>query len=202
MIDKVLRTPKEVVLSPVAQRLLHTIHPTTITLVAFGIGILSAVIVWQQYYRIGLALWLLNRLLDGLDGTVARLHRKQSDLGSYLDVLLDTIIYAALPLALALSINTNQGYLVLALLISSFFINAASWMYLAAILEKRSQERARSEEMTTTTMPGGIIEGTETIIFFCLFLLLPQAMIPLFLLMALLVLATVLQRLVWATRNL
>jgi phosphatidylglycerophosphate synthase len=202
MIDKVLRTPKEIILSPVAQRLLHTIHPTTITIGAFGIGILSAVMVWQQYYRIGLALWLLNRLLDGLDGTVARLHRKQSDLGSYLDILLDTIIYAALPLALALSINTSQGYLMLALLINSFFINAASWMYLAAIIEKRKQKSAHSDEMTTTTMPGGLIEGTETIIFFCLFLLLPQAMIPLFLLMALLVLATVLQRLVWATRNL
>jgi hypothetical protein len=56
--------------------------------------------------------------------------------------------------------------------------------------------------MTSVTMPSGLIEGGETIVFFCLFLLFPQAMVPLFLLMALLTLATAAQQWRWAAIHL
>jgi hypothetical protein len=51
-------------------------------------------------------------------------------------------------------------------------------------------------------MPAGLIGGTETIIFYSLFLLWPLYLVPLYLLMAGLVLVTVGQRLVWASRHL
>lgn len=202
MIDKVLRSPKEQALAPVALRLLRSIHPTAITLVAFGVGLAAAVAAWQQAYALGLVLWLLNRILDGLDGTVARLYHKQSDFGGYLDIVLDIAVYAVIPLALALGINTPPVYIALGVLLGTFYINSASWMYLAALLEKRNRGAAARGEMTTVTMPGGLIEGAETIIFFSLFFLFPQALVSLFVVMALLVLATSAQRLVWAVRHL
>ncbi len=202
MLDRYLRTSKEQTLSPAALRLLRPVHPTTITVVALGVGIGAGVAAWQQAYLLALALWLLNRLLDGLDGTVARLQQKQSDLGGYLDVVLDTLAYVLLPLGLALAADTAAGYLSLALLLASFYLNSASWLYLAALLEKRKAGAQARGELTTITMPGGLIEGTETIIFFCLFLLFPSAMVVLFLVMAALVLFTVGQRLVWAVRHL
>ncbi len=202
MIDKVLRSPKEQVLKPVARHPLRVIHPTAITLVAFGVGVAAAAAAWQQAYVLALGLWALNRILDGLDGTVARLHKKQSDLGGYLDIVLDIVVYALVPLALALSVDTREVYLALALLLGSFYINGASWMYLAALLEKRKHGAHKQGEMTTVTMPGGVIEGTETIIFYSLFLLFPGALVPLFGAMAVLVLITAAQRLVWSTRNL
>lgn len=201
MLDRLLRSSKEQVLSPVALRLLQPIHPTTITVLASGVGLVAAVAIWYQAYLLGLLLWLLNRLLDGLDGTVARLQQKQSDLGAYLDIVLDTVVYIAIPLALALVHNTPQGYLCLALLLGSFQLNTASWMYLAALLEKRNAGAHQHGELTTITMPGGVIEGTETIIFYCLFLLFPGALVPLFITMALLVLVTVVQRILWAIRR-
>ncbi len=202
MVDKLLRVPKEQVLAPVATRVFHAVHPTTLTLAAFGIGLAAAVAVWQGAYGLGVGLWVLNRVLDGLDGTVARLHQKQSDLGGYLDIVLDTVIYAAIPFALVLSQPQPGAWLSLAFLLSSFYINGASWMYLAALLEKRRQGAAARGELTTITMPGGLIEGTETVLFFTLFLVFPDSSVYVFRLMGLLVVATIVQRLVWAREHL
>lgn len=202
MIDKLLRGPKEVALRPIALNLARSIHPTTVTLAAFGAGLAAGVAVWQQAYALGAALWLLNRVLDGLDGTVARIHGKQSDLGGYVDIVLDTVIYALIPLALVLSAPSAAGWLSLAVLLSSFYVNGASWMFLAALLEKRNRGAAAQGELTTITMPAGIVEGTETVVFYTLFLLLPGAAVALFWTMALLVFATVGQRLLWARRAL
>ncbi|GAB4212138.1 MAG: CDP-alcohol phosphatidyltransferase family protein [Roseiflexaceae bacterium] len=200
MVDKVLRYPKEQILTPLARGPLRALHPTAVTLLACAVGLATALAAWQQLYIPALVLWLLNRTLDGLDGTLARVHGRQSDLGGYLDILLDVLVYAAVPFGLALGVGTPAAFLSLALLLGSFYINGASWMYLAALLEKRNQGAKAGGELTTVTMPGGLIEGTETVVFYALFLLFPSALVPLFGLMALLVGVTTLQRLVWAIR--
>jgi phosphatidylglycerophosphate synthase len=166
------------------------------------VGVVAAVAAWQQAYVVALALWALNRVLDGLDGTVARMHGKQSDLGGYLDIVLDITVYALIPLALAFGINSADVYMSLAFLLGTFYVNGASWMYLAALLEKRRHGAAMQGELTTVTMPGGLIEGTETIIFYTLFLLLPVYLPALFTIMGVLVIFTAGQRLVWASRHL
>jgi hypothetical protein len=75
-------------------------------------------------------------------------------------------------------------------------------MYLAALFEKRSTGAAAGGELTAVTMPAGLIEGAETVVFFTLFLLFPGAIVPLFSLMAALVLFTAGQRVAWAIRRL
>lgn len=202
MIDKLLREPKEVALTPIALTLPRTIQPLTLTLAALGVGLAAAAAIWQQAYGLGLALWAVNRVLDGLDGTLARVQRRQSDLGGYIDILADTAIYALIPAALVLGRPSTAGWVSLVALLSSFYLNGASWMYLAALLEKRGQGGQVSGELTTITMPSGLIEGAETVLFYTLFLLLPHAAVALFWAMALLVVVTIGQRLVWARRHL
>jgi phosphatidylglycerophosphate synthase len=202
VIDRVLRYPKERLLQPLAAGPLRAVSPTHVTLFACVVGLATGVAAWQGWPGLAVGLWLLNRTLDGLDGTLARMHNRQSDLGSYLDMLLDVLVYAVVPLGLALHANTAEAYLALALLLGSFYINGASWMYLSALLEKRKVGAAAQGEFTSITMPGGLIEGAETVIFYTLFLLLPGLLVPLFLLMAALVLFTAGQRLWWAVRNL
>ncbi len=51
-------------------------------------------------------------------------------------------------------------------------------------------------------MPGGLVEGTETVVLYTLVLLAPRGAATLFALIAALVLITVGQRLVWAARAL
>ena len=131
---------------------------------------------------------------------LARLHDKQDDFGGYLDILLDFVAYAAVPIGLVLASPTPERYLALAVMLATFYVNTASWMYLAAILEKRSSRDP--ETATTVVMPAGLIGGTETIIAYCLFLIFPADLILLFNIFTALVGVTILQRLVWAKHNL
>jgi phosphatidylglycerophosphate synthase len=202
MIDKALREPKELAMALVVRGPIRRLHPTVVTVLAAGFGVAAALAAWQGSYLPALSLWAANRVLDGLDGTLARITGRQSDLGAYLDIVLDHLVYAAIPFGLAVAAGTPAALLALAALLSSFYVNAASWMYLAALLEKRSAGAAASGELTGVTMPTGIIEGAETVVFYTLFLLLPGATAPLFWLMAALVAITAAQRVLWAIRTL
>ena len=87
-------------------------------------------------------------------------------------------------------------------LIGSFYVNAASWMYLSALLERRGAGARARGELTSVTMPEGLVGGTETIVFYTLFFLWPKHLVVLFLLMTALVVVTVVQRLLWAMQHL
>ncbi|HYF62156.1 MAG TPA: CDP-alcohol phosphatidyltransferase family protein [Herpetosiphonaceae bacterium] len=200
MVDQFLRRPKERLLAPLARRLGARVRPTTLTLIAFGCGVAAAAALWRGATAAGLSLWALNRIIDGLDGSVARATATQSDWGGYLDILLDVVVYALVPLGLALRQGTPAALLALAALLASFYANAISWSYLAAVLEKRSAGAKISGELTSVTMPAGLIEGAETVLFFCAFIVFSSHLVWLFGLMAALVGLTVAQRLVWAYR--
>ena len=201
MLDHTLRAYKDDLLRPAASLVSH-ISPNTITVLALGVGLGAAGAAAAQVYWLALGLWLLNRLLDGLDGMTARARGLQSDFGGYLDILLDFVVYAALPIALYWSNQSNANALALALLLASFYVNSASWMYLSAVLEKRAAGATARGELTTVTMPGGLVGGAETILFYSIFLIFPNALFWLFLLMAAAVMAGVFMRLRWARRNL
>lgn len=201
MIDQRLRRPKEWLLVPLARGPLRAVSPTTLTLAACAVGLVAGLAAWQRAYPLALGLWLANRALDGLDGTVARAQGKQSDFGGYLDIVLDTVIYAAVPLGIALGTDTPGGYRCLALLLASFYVNIAAWLYQSALLEKHGRGAGVSGECTTLTIPTGLIEGAETIVFYCLFLLLPGAFPGLCCALAALVALTIGQRLWWAARR-
>ncbi len=190
---------------PAATVVGRRIHPMVVTVAAFVIGLGAAGAAARGANGIGLALWLANRVLDGFDGTLARAQGAQSDIGGYVDIVLDFVVYAAVPLGLVLgAAPPDRATLAVAglVLVASFFVNAASWMYLAAILEQRGAGAAARGEFTTITMPRGLVAGTETVVFYSLFLAFPRSLLSLFTLMTALVLVTVVQRLVWAFRRL
>lgn len=202
MFDKRLRPIKEQVLHSSALLLGEHFSPTQVTLIGGVVGVTAAVAGWQSMYALGLGLWLVNRILDGFDGTVARLFNKQTDLGGYIDILVDNLVYALVPILLTLSQPTQSTWLALALMLGTFYINHASWMFLASILEKRNRGVTSNHEMTTITMPTGLIEGAETVLLYVLFFLLPQYLGALFIIMAILVVITIAQRLIWAMNTL
>lgn len=202
MLDETLRPVKERLLTPIALAAGRRVHPMAVTATGFACGIAAAVLAARGLTEAALGLWLANRILDGFDGTLARAQGRQSDIGGYVDILLDFIVYAAIPLGLVAGMPSVPVAVAALAMAGSFYVNAASWMYLAAILERRGAGARTRGELTTITMPAGLIGGTETIVFYALFLLLPRFLLPLFALMTVLVLATVVQRLVWAARRL
>ena len=201
MLDKTLRFPKEKVLEPLARGPFKKVSPNTITLTACAVSLAAGAAAWQNYYGVALGLWYLNRILDGLDGTVARVNNKQSDFGGYLDIVLDMVAYVSIPLGLAFSINQMDVFISLTLLFASFYINSAAWMMLAANLEKRKTGAKQTNEMTSVTMPTAIIEGLEAVVIYSLFLIFPQYLSFWFSLLAILVLSSAVLQVFWAYRH-
>jgi phosphatidylglycerophosphate synthase len=202
--DERLRTVKVNVLAPLAKRY-SEVHPLQFTNAAFAVGLLAAATAAVGNYWAALFFWLLNRLLDGLDGEVARLTGKQSDWGGYLDIVCDFLVYALVPFALAWSLHSPGAFFAVAFLLVTFYVNAGSWLYMSALLEKRRSHSDTSipgKTLTSIQIPTGLIEGTETILFYSLFLLLPAYAPYLMVLMAFLVIITIFQRLSWAESQL
>ncbi len=189
-------------MAPVTRAIGRRVSPMTVTLVGFGAGIVSAVLVARGSYRAALVLWLINRALDGLDGSLARAQGSQTDFGGYVDIVLDFVVYAAIPIAFVIASPGLPLAIAALVLLGSFYVNAASWMYLAAILERHDLGARAGGELTSITMPEGLIGGTETVLLFTLFFLVPDHLVALFATMSVLVLASVGLRLAWAARRL
>ena len=199
MFDTYLRNVKDRLGEPIARRM-PNIPPSSITLTALFFGLGSAALAAHGLFLWSLAFWLLNRTLDGLDGLLARLHNHQDDFGGYLDILFDFVAYAAVPIGLVLAAPTAERYLALAIMLATFYVNSASWMYLAAVLEKRNTRDPKTA--TTIVMPSGLVGGFETILAYGVFLIFPEHITALFYFFSALVFITIMQRLAWARRTL
>lgn len=172
MYDHILRRPKQIVYQPLARRI--PIPPNIITLLGLLPGLAAALACLGGFFQAALWLWLLNRLLDGLDGEVARAQGKQTDLGGYLDILADLLVYASIPVALGIYWNSPWVWCCCSLMLMSFYLNIGSWMYLSSILEKIGLGAEETGESTSVCMPRGLVEGAETVLFFTLFLVFPS----------------------------
>ena len=210
MLDRVARPLKDRALAPLVAAA-SPLHPSLLTALALAAGLTAAAAAAAGAFAVALGAWLLSRIMDGLDGPVARRRGQQSDLGGYLDIVSDFIVYAAVPLGIAAGIADRDivAWPAAAFLLASFYINAVSWLYLAAILEKRAARGSVTDappvhrvQPTAIVMPEGLIAGTETVLFYCAFLLLPEQAPLLFTLMAVLVLGTALQRIATAPARL
>jgi phosphatidylglycerophosphate synthase len=140
------------------------------TAVGFAIGVAAMAAIARQAYGLGLGLLLLNRLLDGLDGALAR-RRGITDLGGFLDILADFIVYAGVPLAFALA-DPGANALPAAFLIFSFIGTATSFLAFAVMAAKRGITSELRGKKSLYYL-GGLTEGSETIAAFVLACLWP-----------------------------
>jgi phosphatidylglycerophosphate synthase len=169
-----------------------------VTWTGFAIGIAAAGAIALEAYAAGLVLILASRLCDGLDGAVARQTAK-TDLGGYLDIVLDFAFYGLVPLAFVIARPAENG-LAGAVLIFSFYANGASFLAFAVMAEKRGIEgEARGPKSLHFTT--GLAEATETIFVFCLFCLFPSAFAPIAFAFAALCLLTASSRIALAMRT-
>jgi phosphatidylglycerophosphate synthase len=147
-----------------------------LTIAGFGVGMLALPVLALGGSGIGLALILVNRLLDGLDGAVARL-TKPTDRGAFLDIALDFFFYATVPFAFALY-DPAANALAAAFLILAFVGTGSSFLAFSVIAAKRGLANVDYPGKGLYFL-GGLTEGAETIAFFCLICLWPAAFAPL-----------------------
>jgi len=159
-----------------ARGLVHAgVGADALSFTGFALGMAAALSIAFQHFLAGLVLLLLSRLMDGLDGAVARL-TTPTDRGGFLDITLDFVFYAAIPLAFAVADPVHNA-LPAAVLLASFMGTASSFLAFAIVAAKRG--------LTSTELPdksfyflGGLTEATETIAAFVAMCLWPQWFAP------------------------
>ncbi|MEO1487979.1 MAG: CDP-alcohol phosphatidyltransferase family protein [Pseudomonadota bacterium] len=144
------------------------ISANTLTFTGLAFGLAGAVAIGLGEPLLGLALIIANRVLDGLDGAVARASAPTA-LGGYFDIVADFAFYVAVPVGFgyADSVNTFPALA----LTASFVLTGVSFLAFAVIaaeLGVSTQAHGKKSFFYST----GLAEGTETIAVFvamCLF---------------------------------
>ena len=137
-----------------------------------GVGCFLAII--TNAMTAALTFLALNRLADGLDGAVARA-QTHSDLGAYLDIVSDFILWGLLPIGFIILDSDNA--IAAAVLLSSFSMSMTVFLAFAIMAEKRGLE-TNTQGNKNFFYIGGLAEGTETIAFFAIVIIWPGIFIP------------------------
>lgn len=188
---KVLRTPLERAGAALAAR---GASADGLTWGGFFASLLAAGAIAGELYLLGLGLFALNRLADGLDGAVARATR-QTDYGGYLDIVLDFISYSALAAGFALADSAHTVPAVV--LMVSFMGTAAAFLAFAVIAAKRGISTDIRGPKSFFYV-GGIAEGSETIAYFFIVCVWPEIFVIATWVFAAMCWITVAQRLIQA----
>jgi phosphatidylglycerophosphate synthase len=197
MIDQIIRARLRPGLDraagPLAARRVPSLALTGIGLLA-GLG--ACVCVATSAYGAALGLWLLNRLLDGLDGAVAR-RRGATDLGGVLDFVADFIVYSGFIVGVAIA--SAGARVACVVLLAAYSVNVVALLSFSSVIERRALPLG--DERSLKLLPG-LAEGAETVVAYVLFCLLPGASATIAWAFAALVAATAVQRVMEAVRTL
>jgi phosphatidylglycerophosphate synthase len=153
---------------PLAARGVRADH---VTLAGFAIGLAAVPALAWQAWSLALVLILASRLLDGIDGAVARASAP-TDFGDFLDIVCDFVFYAAVPLGFALARPENA--LPAIFLVVAFVGTGASFLAYAALAAKHGLSTDLRGAKAIYYL-GGLTEGFETILCFALMCLFPDA---------------------------
>lgn len=139
-----------------------------LTFAGLALGLGGAVAIAFGHVWAGLALIVANRVLDGLDGAVARA-TKPTALGGYFDIVADFAFYVSIPLGFGVMASSNT--LPALVLVSSFVLTGVSFLAFAVTAAERG-EQTQAHGAKSFFYSTGLAEGGETIAVFiamCLF---------------------------------
>jgi phosphatidylglycerophosphate synthase len=146
------------------------------TLAGLAVGVIAALMIVFGAPTLAVIPLLVSRLADGLDGAVARATQK-TDFGGYLDIAADFLFYGLIPLAFV-AMNPDANGLAGAFLLTAFYFNGTSFLGFAILAEKHKMVTSAQGEKSLY-YSNGILEGTETIVFFVVLCLWPSWFAPL-----------------------
>lgn len=143
-----------------------------LTVAGFLVGMLALPLIAFELWHAALIAIILNRVFDGLDGALARYAGQSSSAGGYLDITLDFLFYAAVPLGFVL-VNPEQNAIAGALLLAAFIGTGSSFLAFAIAAEKFQLDKPQFKYKSFYYL-NGLTEGTETIVLFIAFCIWPQ----------------------------
>ena len=171
MIDKEINRYTSSHLNRIANTLYEKgVEPTWVTLLGLALAFLCFVALSYGLFYLGLILIVINRFLDGLDGSLARLGTPRK-FGAFFDITSDFAFYALIPLGFAV-FSPYENALPTAFLLAAFYVNGSSFLAEAIIIEKYNIKIDQADKGFFYSF--GLIEGFETICFFLFICLFPN----------------------------
>lgn len=172
MLDGAVKRLFDPVFDGVARYLARTgVSANFITLTAVAVGLAVLIPLAMQNYLLALGLIAVNRVLDALDGAVAR-RNGITDLGGFFDVVGDFIFFGAVVLGFALA-EPAANSLAASWLLFAFMGSEASFLAYAALAEKR-HFHTTSHGQKSIFFLGGLVEGFETVVAFVMVCIFPH----------------------------
>lgn len=141
-----------------------------VTLAGFAVGVGAAAAIGTGHFGVGLVLIAASRLCDGLDGAIAR-ETAPTERGAFLDIALDFVFYASIPLAFAWA-DPAANALAAATLLAAFVGTGATFLAFAALAARRGLASAAFPSKGIYYL-GGLTEATETLGCFAVMCLWP-----------------------------
>jgi len=168
MFDAVVRPRIAPPLDALATRLAaRGVSANSLTAAGFVAGVGACASAAFALWPAALALWLVNRALDGLDGAVARAGTA-TERGGFLDIVADFTIYAGFVLAVAIA--EPDARLACAALLVTYYVSGTAFLAWSSLAERRALVTGDERSLRFV---GGLAEGTETVIAYVLFCLFP-----------------------------
>ena len=168
MLDSAARRTVGPVLDTLAARAAaRGVSAGAVTAAGLVVGIGACVAAALALWPLALVLWLANRALDGLDGPLARIHGP-TDLGGMLDFLADCVVYGGFVVGVAVA--EPDARIACSALLAAYLLNNVALLSFASLVEKR--RLSHGDERSLRFTPA-LTEGTETIVAYCAFCLIP-----------------------------
>lgn len=195
--------------APATDRVARALHRRSVTAgqataTGFALGLGAAASAAAGWWWPALGLWLTSRVVDGLDGAIARLEGATGR-GGFLDLMADFTVYAAFVAGVALQVPSAR--LAAVVLLCTYYVSGAAFLaWSAAAAEQRAARSGRGglalDDNRSVRFVGGLAEGAETVAVYCLVCLLPHRAAVILWAFAAVVAVTAVQRVLFAATDL
>lgn len=161
------------------------VSPDRLTLAGLVVGLASAGAAAGRWWAVALVCWLLCRVLDGLDGPLAR-RRAQAfptavspggPAGGFFDITADFTVYGATVVGVAIGVarapdSTGAAgeWLPFLAVLLAYYVNGAAFLAFSSIAERTGHQ---IDDGRSFSFLGGLAEGTETVVVHSIWLILP-----------------------------
>lgn len=174
-----------------------------LTVAGLVLGLAAAVSAAAGWWGPTLILWLTSRLLDGVDGAVARLEGATGR-GGFLDLMADFTVYASFIGGVAVAVPDARLAAVAVLI--AYYLSGSAFLGWSAAAERDRGDRPgpelRLDDDRTVRFVGGLAEGFETIVAYAAICLMPDKAELILWVFAAMVLVTAGQRVHFAVHDL
>lgn len=186
-----------------AARSLHSAGVSAIAVTGTGLvlGLAAAGFAAAGWWWAALGSWLASRVVDGLDGAVARIDGA-TPRGGFVDLIADFSVYAAFVAGVAVALP--EARLAAVVLLCTYYVSGAAFLAWSSLQPESAGRDAGLEivDDRSVRFVGGLAEGFETIVAYALVCLVPGQAAAVLWVFAVLVAFTAIQRIRFAYRDL